>query len=300
MKVVASDDKAALSAHKKDEKEQYIAVSARCIYKGRREPNFSSVKIQAAEAEDFFNCVGLDYGLAGGGAAYMAEEQQPHGLGAGGSEFGMAPYAAEVQMESYNTGMQMDSYNTGMQMEPYNAGMQISASGSSSGTAINFPLNAVNLSVASGLGLPVPESFRDTPSLAAPESSVSSVFQSTVSKYTFQGNTFNGHDHIVAADFRDQVQNAPQPGSARYPSGYGDYEKLATHISGDLQHYPIALGQSQIYQGGPPGALRGIYNNEDRSDPVLAYHGQGGAKTRKGFGTMEAATYRAGRHHQKK
>lgn len=40
MKVVASDDKAVLSAHKKDEKEQYIAVSASCIYKGRWEPNF--------------------------------------------------------------------------------------------------------------------------------------------------------------------------------------------------------------------------------------------------------------------
>ncbi|KFZ22689.1 hypothetical protein V502_02832 [Pseudogymnoascus sp. VKM F-4520 (FW-2644)] len=55
---------------------------------------------------------GLGYGLAGGGAAYMAEEQQPHGLGAGGSEFGMTPYAAEMQMESYNTGMQMGSYKT--------------------------------------------------------------------------------------------------------------------------------------------------------------------------------------------
>ncbi|OBT67858.1 hypothetical protein VE03_02572 [Pseudogymnoascus sp. 23342-1-I1] len=173
--------------------------------------------------------------------------------------------------------------------------------------------------------LPFREAFKDTPSLEAPESlsppvapsievraswplksasSGSSGALSTVSKYAFQGQTINGHDHIVAADFRAQIKDAPKPSKhTKYRFGFSDIERVAPELPRPLLHVPIVPGQKKGFKGKDKdaGVLRGIYSRDRvNKGAVLAFHDPKKGRTASGNRLMTRCGYHPARHRRKK
>ncbi|CAG8959852.1 hypothetical protein HYFRA_00013124 [Hymenoscyphus fraxineus] len=87
-----------------------------------------------------------------------------------------------------------------------------------------------------------------------------------------------GHSWVYAEDAERQIQNARAPDPThRYPSTFQNYENLPVTPIGPLEHTPILASGQQWVRGMNPGAIRGVYNDNDRQTfDIIAHNGSAG------------------------
>src|SRR5947208_1803363 len=96
---------------------------------------------------------------------------------------------------------------------------------------------------------------------------------------------------MYAKNAATQVQSAPAPNRLnKYPSKFGNHENLPLIAAAPLQHMPLVKAGTWS-PGTPPGKVRGVYNDGNRTDFDVVYHNTSAGQTAQGFGKFTQANY---------